>query len=1600
MIRCIRKIIRYHFFLGQLKTEFDDIQVTSFATRIMDDLSRSSIDLVSTNCGALARGCFINGINTTDRCLYEINFFATAAATYSVTVEINSLIVASTPFIISVLPGLLSVQDSTMAGSGCTGGLVSYYTTCVITSRDSYGNQLNFGGATWVVTLTFDDGTAEDVIPIDSNDGTYSATYFVSKPSNKGTFSVKGPVDSMFFDISQSPATVMFVVDDKYSVPITSIMEGISSGVAAGTLASFTVTARNKYGLDRHTGNETVQASLKLMSAAFSTSAKRNTTFQRQLNVTDLKTGKYSSKFLVTLCGVYMLTVTLNGNHIQGSPMTINVLPSHSSAKRSYITPSKAIELGSIAGSAQQFTLQAVDGFGNDQVYDIFNGPDEVASFLIGSSTVFCSVVNNMDGTYLISYIATVSGAYSLFVGMRPAAAAEAHLQRNQTADISLAPSEIVCSFMIQILPSDASAQNFITSSGGLQYFQAGSTGTVVVVPRDRFGNVLDSQNLPIVALMLMGPASKESSSQFFSVETSMQSMQYSLLLQLTVSGNYALAVTYESSEVPDAPIYFTVSAGPVETRNCSLDPSTFQNKIYTGIENTFLLRTYDAYKNEYTEGQKAFTALLTGPQNAKGFVNDNFDGTYSITFPTLQQLGQYQLAIMRQQEQIDGSPFTVQAVPGTFDFQQTSITFSSDPLPAGNQRILAIYAKDGAGNQLSVGGQIFSVTLDGPTQITPAVLDYKTGYYAANISATASGQYFMQVTYNGNVLSGSAISVIVIAAQAMAIESTADGSGLDDEPLVAGYSASISAQAIDVYGNIDTSWNNVFSIFILNKAGQTIVNSSYGAGSMAVTGTYQLQYILTKCGTYSVQVTLKTISGQGDGLVASSTKTIVASDTQSATSTVDLSNVNCVASWRVSCVLNLTARDEYSNPVDEDGDVFIADLLRSEAGQDSAMTSGVVTSLGGARYEISFAITASGNYRLLISRYYIPVSGSNSLLTIVPGPLSPLDCTTGGSGLNGAVVGFQSEFTLTARDSFGNIIKSNVLNLLLVIHPNAEFQKMYTGLGTYLISWTPVEASQYSISLLNKDESLASSPYLVDAISIESSRRDLASHISAAFCSTDGMASFVYAGKTSMFMIQPRNQMQALVTDVNSLSNVVFVVIMDGATCAACPLQSLHDATANTVCCINQASSLNNYNITVFFSSKLARRVPVEIYQQLFDNLLYTHPILNNPFSILVIPSNLDPAHSGFPAVVLQSGKTAPLNTVDAGADVSVVIQLQDPFGNALKQSGLANVSISIKGPSETVLQIVDNHDGTCTVTFAQTVAYPSYIFEAEFIGQSLSGFPLSFSVLPAPASALESVAATGGLSSQDMRTVFTSGQIVSLFVTAKDQYSNLINTSGEYFQAVFTGPQRAYASADTMENGYYFSNVTEIAQVAGNYSIFVSLSLVNIKSIPLHMIVVPDKILASACSAAGVGTFYSTATSTASFSLVAKDRFGNIVLGSLAVGKFEINLYTYAKQDQSNSPFYIADERCSGIYPCKWGNISVLVQGIFDPSTSTVQYVAMLPATYVLSITYDKVPIKHSPSMSCCNNSFCTSCITVAFAPAPVAAEAQFSNSGIKSL
>lgn len=1532
----------------------------------------------------------MKGDNTSDKSIVQIVFTATAAGVYRVTVAIDGANMVNTPFSVSITPSSLSVKASTMEGSGSRGGLVGNSASFAIISRDIYGNQLTIGGATWIVALTFTERSPVDLTPSDYNDGSYAVQYLVPAKADSAYLSVKGPFESSFLDISRSPSVLTFVIDEPFSVPIMSILQDPVSGLMAGDRALFTVVARNLLGFDRHVGNETVSAALKLMKAAYSANLKKNSSFERALNVSDLRNGRYNSAFSVTLAGTYMLTVTLNGNHIQASPFTISVIPSRTSAKQSRITPSSGADLMSMAGAAKRFTLQAIDSFGNYKVYNSYDGPDLIISTLVGPTSTYCSVTNNQDSTYIISYTATVSGSYRLDIWLYPASPGQ---QQNDLVGSVQNSANLVKTLRISILPSDASAGDFVVNSDGLQYLQAGTIGSVAVSPRDRFGNALDISTLKISGVFLSSPGILTSSMDFI-VDPSQTELQYLLTFPVTLSGNYVLAVMLETKELAGSPYSFAVSSGQVETQNCSLDANTFKYKLHTGAENTFLLRTYDVYKNEYTEGQKAFSAMLVGPQNSKGLVTDNFDGTYSITFPALQQLGQYELTIIRQQAHIAGSPFIVQAEPGVFVPQMSSASFSSDPLVAGTTRTLVVYARDGAGNQMSTGGQHFFVDIQGSSQVLTTVVDRGSGLYHANISTITSGSYLVRVLYNGELLQGGSISFAVVASEATASKSLASGDGLDSQPLIAGYYASISAIAVDKYGNVDFSWNNIFVLAITNGSAGTM-NFSFGSAFMDQSGTYQLQYILTKSGAYRLWLSLKTLRGIGDGVVASAPKIVEAADTESAACTVVPPEMNCVASSKHSCTLNLTARDHFSNAVNEDGDVFIAQLLRSEVGQDSSVVQGQVSGIGGPSYRVSFAVTASGTYRLLVSRYLTPISGSNTLLVVVPGIVSPPDCTISGSGLNGAVAGFRSEFTLTARDSFGNAVESDVLGIRLAITPYAEYQAVYAGSGQYLISWTPASRGTYSISLLNQSTLLAKSPYTVSSISM-SARRNLNTEISAPFCSVRALNTFVYAGETSVFVIDPRNAMQAIVTDESSLSNVHFVVEMDGTRCGQCPLLPLETAQSTT-CCIDQASVQNRYNITVHFRSGLAHRIVINIYQELYDNMLHTHPILNNPFSVLVTPGELYPITSGFPRMILASGSTSLLTSVIAGSKVSVLILLKDRFGNALAQGGLENVLISVFGPVNTDLQIIDNHDGSAVVIFQQTFAYHPYVFKADYKGDYLNGFPFDFSVGPASVAARVSEAMTRGQpNSQGNPPLYTSGQIASLLIVAKDQYGNTINANGENFQAILSGPQRVYASANSMHDGYYFSNITEAIQMAGNYTLSVSYSLLDLKGSPLRLIVVPDRVLPSACSAAGVGSIYGIATSATYFSLIAKDRFGNAVSGQAAGNKFKINLFTYAKQDALNTPLMFADQSCKGMYPCANGSLLISVTGTYDSTSSSVQYVADMPAIYVLSITYDGQPVKQSSSMTCCNSSLCTGCVTVSFAQAPVANSAAFSDSG----
>jgi hypothetical protein len=1022
---------------------------------------------------------------------------------------------------------------------------------------------------------------------------------------------------------------------------------------------------------------------------------------------------------------------------------------------------------------------------------------------------------------------------------------------------------------------------------------------------------------------------------------------------------------------------------------------------IRTGETELFLLETYDFSTNSLSEGFKAFNAMISGSQNFRGHVVDNFDGTYLISLPIVQKIGNYSLSIVRESVHIRGSPFNVKAVPGLFSPRDSEVRFSSETMVAGGSETVTITAKDSAGNKLVRGGETFFILVDGPTKVSMMVLDLTNGIYTADLHSNVSGLFFLKVFWNGILVDGNTKSLRVLAASADAAYCFADGTGLDDQPLVAGYFADITVRARDAFGNIDSSWTNAFDIFIANDKGENILNITFGSSYMSEPGVYRMKYQLTKSGVYFIDVNLRTETGLGDGSVISNrNKFVTATETQSEECIIVTSNKSsvCIASLSMSCRFNLTARDRFSNEVIEDGDLFEAMMQRSDEGQDLFIVEGSIIGLGGPNYEITFALTASGSYRFLVSRYYTPVLGSNVILTVGPAALSHRDCTISGLGLQGAIATFDSFFQVMARDGFGNAIKHDVLLITMNIRPAASSSVSYAGDGAYLLAWKPPMTETYLVSLLHSNLSLAHSPYTVKAVDPGSVRRGLGNIVSAPYSTTEGLKPFLTAGSESIFFIKPRNVLQSLVTDPTAVSNAVFVAIVNGIECKSCLLLSPEKADNTTFCCISQGLAVSYRNISVRFLSRQAGKLRVEVYLDFYDNNILSHPIMESPFSVLITPSDVDPARSGFPVVALDSGGTEPLSFVSAGVQTVLILRLRDEFDNPVQQGGTADLLLNATGPRAFDLQIRDNYDGTILVLFSQNFASREYVLIAERRGWPLAGTPLNFSVSPA---SVYAESCNFFLTSQDTTlasgvATIVAGSDVGVKITARDKFGNPTYGTRESFRAYFRGRQSASLPAHFASN-WYEVNASDLMAVAGNYSLEVLFGSSPIQARVSSVIVVANIVVASNSFAAGVGTIFAVATLLSRISLVARDRFNNIVApDQLSSSAFVITLTTFARPSTPPSIFFEEDEACSGQLHCGPNGIRLIVRGTYEPATSSAQYQALLPARYVLSVAYDGAPIMTAGVFGCCNTSECTSCVTIGQAPAPALLRAQFSDSG----
>ena len=135
------------------------------------------------------------------------------------------------------------------------------------------------------------------------------------------------------------------------TVPSKSVALGRVGNATARSPAEFEVEARNAADRPSKQGGDTVK---------FKLSAPANTTVAA---IEELPEGRYKIAYTAPIAGTYQLSITMNGEHITGSPFKLTVKLPRAQAELCTVTGKALTRL--TAGDVGTFTIGFIDKLGN-----------------------------------------------------------------------------------------------------------------------------------------------------------------------------------------------------------------------------------------------------------------------------------------------------------------------------------------------------------------------------------------------------------------------------------------------------------------------------------------------------------------------------------------------------------------------------------------------------------------------------------------------------------------------------------------------------------------------------------------------------------------------------------------------------------------------------------------------------------------------------------------------------------------------------------------------------------------------------------------------------------------------------------------------------------------------------------------------------------------------------------------------------------------------------------------------------------------------------------------------------------------------------------
>lgn len=847
--------------------------LTSITVTVLDangnPVAGEAANLAATLGGANS-GVTVSTITDNGDGTYTLSYTPVTAGTDTIAFALGGTPINGSPYTSVVAPGAASAANSDANVPNGTSGTA---TTITISLRDAYGNMTPGAAGSLAVSIGGANAGATPSSITDNGDGTYSLSY---TPAVTGTDSISIRLGGV--EISGSPYSSVVGPAALSAANSTAV---VPNGTA-GSATSLTISVRDTL------GNLVAGRAADLSVAVGGANAGAVVS-----SITDNGDGTYTLFYTPATAGTDAVVITLGGTAIGGSPYSSAVSPGAADAGASF----SAVQDG-IAGDVTTVTITVRDAYGNP-----VSGEASNLVVTIGGANALAlvsAIVDNGDGTYSVSYTATVAGTDSVAVTLSGSAVGASPYARE-----------------ISAAAADAAQSTAAVPNG-----TAGAATLVTISVEDAYGNPVSGE----AANLTLSVAGANPGAAFTSVEDNGDGT-YTVSYTPVTAGTDTITVRLSGAAISGSPFSSSVvAAAPDPAQSSATVPGGKAGEV-----TTIGITVSDAFGNPITTAAATLAVSIGGSNAGAGVsaVAHVAGGVYTATYTPV-TAGTDVVTITLTGTEISGSPYTSDVVPN--DAEAASSTASVPAGTAGGATSLTITVRDPYGNPVSGEAANLAVTITGANTAAPTVVDNGDGTYTVTYTPVNAGTDGIAITLGGAPIFGSPF--------ASAVSAGAPSTFILSGP--AGVRAGVASAAFtvtvfDAYNNASpVTQATTFSLTSSSTGGVTFTPA--GAVTVAL-GTTTATFTYTDTAAGVKNVSADWVSG-GTADLGSRTRPITVTANDPAALSLTASPVTATSS---PATLTATVSDGYGNPVSG-----VAVTFSLDGGRGAVSAAGASTGVNG----------------------------------------------------------------------------------------------------------------------------------------------------------------------------------------------------------------------------------------------------------------------------------------------------------------------------------------------------------------------------------------------------------------------------------------------------------------------------------------------------------------------------------------------------------------------------------------------------------------------------------------------------------------------------